>query len=162
LLEREYTLTGIRLVIVVSLLYGDRKIDFVELHQLRPFFRREYAVPVTIESSSGAVPGREPESVARAKLLISITACGRCAQRKRERERGRERGEGRGKRERGSRDRAGDVLARWNLRFSNNGVGSVMLFASPPLIIPQIRNFLPCHDSGFLPLQLFARSWRGS
>lgn len=60
------------------------------------------------------------------------------------------------------RDWTRNVFARWNLRFSDNAVESVMLFASPPLIIPQIRNFLLCHGSNFLPLQLFARSWHGS
>lgn len=45
----------------------------------------------------------------------------------------------------------GVVLARWNSRFSNNGVESVMLFAPSPLIIPQIRNFLPRTGSSFLP-----------
>ena len=43
------------------------------------------------------------------------------------------------------------MLARWNSRFSDNGVESVVVFAQSPLIIPQIRNFLPRTGSSFLP-----------
>lgn len=129
------------MIIVVSLLYGNSVVDFVELRELRPFLSGYYAVSVTIKLRSSV------RILARARAYAAkpldtrnnkITA---------------------GKRSRAIRSARSDEGRICKMEFAifrQRAVESVMLFASSPLIIPQIRNFLPCHGSSFLPLQLFA------